>query len=265
MARIRARLTYANVLATIALFIALGSTGLASPAIDGVASAGNSIKKALRLSKRADRNASKALRLAKRADRNAAAVSGQSLKAGPTGPAGPTGARGPAGAAGSRGAIGIGAAGPTGPAGVTGPPGPPGAAIPTEVRSTSALVADQDPVAISLSGNPWTQAREDMNVFFGKVTYHRPVGCPGGVLILDVRDISRGDLGSFPFGSSDPTDSTHTVPLDLAAFTPPTQNEGGPGGLGHSLEIKASDTCDDGNHFTVESLSVLVLAARAGS
>lgn len=51
--RIRSRLTYANVLATIALFLALSSTGMAKPIVNGAANVTASVKSALNIGKRA--------------------------------------------------------------------------------------------------------------------------------------------------------------------------------------------------------------------
>jgi hypothetical protein len=127
MRSLRARLTYANVMASIAVFIALGASGVASPVAHSAASVGKSVKRALKLSKSADKKATKALALAKQA--NGAKAKGSAPgAAGPSGPAGSAGLRGEQGPIG---AIGLtGSPGPTGSpgvAGATGPPGPAGA------------------------------------------------------------------------------------------------------------------------------------------
>jgi hypothetical protein len=76
--RLRPRLTYANTMATIAVFIALGATGAADPIADGAASLGGRVgdaldlgKSAKKTAKRAGKKASRALRTAKKADTRA--------------------------------------------------------------------------------------------------------------------------------------------------------------------------------------------------
>jgi hypothetical protein len=92
--RLKARLTFANVVALLALFLALGGTSFGR---DTTTSAVSGVKKALGLSKKADRNSRKALTLARRAERNATAAL---AKAGP-GPSGAAGSPGLTGSAGS--------------------------------------------------------------------------------------------------------------------------------------------------------------------
>ena len=94
MSKLRSRITFANVVALLALFVALGGTGVADPAADAAANLGKSMKKALGLGKKANKKANKALRTAKRA-------LAEPGPRGPTGAAGPAGPRGKAGANGS--------------------------------------------------------------------------------------------------------------------------------------------------------------------
>jgi hypothetical protein len=116
---IRSRLTFANVVAVIALFIALGSTGIASPVADTAVNLGKDVKKALRLGKNANKKANKAIALARQANENASRVQ---TAVGPSGPPGPQGVKGGKGDSGPP--------GPPGPQGVkgdkgdSGPPGP---------------------------------------------------------------------------------------------------------------------------------------------
>ena len=99
MRSLRARLTYANVMASIAVFIALGATGVASPVAHSASSVGKRVQRALKLSKKADKKATKALVLAKQA-------SGAKVNAIVPGPAGPSGSTGPPGPKGERGELG---------------------------------------------------------------------------------------------------------------------------------------------------------------
>src|SRR4051794_3355731 len=88
-----ARPSPALVIALLALFVALGSTGVvASPAVNSAASLGKSVKKALKSAKTADKRSKRALKAAKSADLKAA----QALAAG-----GKPGANGSNGANGS--------------------------------------------------------------------------------------------------------------------------------------------------------------------
>ena len=91
--RLRTRVTFANVIALLALFLALGGTSFGR---DAGASAVSGVKKALGLSKKADRNSRKALTLARRADKNATAALAKAGLAGPSGTPGSAGAPGSA-------------------------------------------------------------------------------------------------------------------------------------------------------------------------
>jgi hypothetical protein len=117
----RKHVTYANVIATICLFVVLGGTSVGSTVVDATSSATSKLATALKLSKRADKNAAAALKLSKQA----------AARIGPTGPAGPAGKNGQNGANGKDGKDGKdGINGAGGPAGVTGPTGPTGPAGP---------------------------------------------------------------------------------------------------------------------------------------
>jgi hypothetical protein len=121
------------VLCALAVVAALS---VAMPAL-GAPSPTSLVKRALGLSKKADKRAKKAIKLAKKkAARGPDGALGPQGLQGPQGPkgdtgsAGATGATGGEGAAGGEGAVGpigpIGPAGPTGPGGGTGPQGPKG-------------------------------------------------------------------------------------------------------------------------------------------
>lgn len=90
-AALRARATYANVVATLALVLATTSPVWADPAANAAASAATTVKRALKLGKRADKRSKRAIAAAQRAERkaNLALVTG-----GPPGPRGPQGASG---------------------------------------------------------------------------------------------------------------------------------------------------------------------------
>jgi hypothetical protein len=105
----RGRMTVANVIAFLALFVALGGSPLAAPAREAASSLGSQVKRALKIGRHADRTAARALTIAKRADAKASvAVPGPVGAPGPAGPAGPAGATGAQGLRGAQGAPGSG-------------------------------------------------------------------------------------------------------------------------------------------------------------
>ena len=119
MRHLRPHVSYANVIATICLFVVLGGPAAAGEVAQSAASTASKIKQALKIGKRADRNAKKAL---SRADA-ALAQPGLPGPAGAPGAKGDPGAKGETGPAGAAGAPGeAGAIGPTGPQGDAGSP-----------------------------------------------------------------------------------------------------------------------------------------------
>lgn len=126
---LRLRTTPTHRKRAIAVLGVLVLTTAVPPAMGGT-SVATQVAQALKLAKRADKNATTAVRLAKAAG-TGATVSGSNGAAGATGPAGPagpkgdTGATGPQGPKGDQGAQGL--KGDKGDAGVAGPPGPRGA------------------------------------------------------------------------------------------------------------------------------------------
>lgn len=152
------RLSYANIVATIALFSALGGSAYAASQITSRQVADGSLSgrdlKASTLTGRhikdgalqASDFARGTLRTGPSGPRGAAGEDGARGDAGATGPRGPAGddgAAGPAGPAGEAGRVGL--TGPAGPAGETGPTGPAG---PTTVVARSGT-----PVSVTASGS----------------------------------------------------------------------------------------------------------------
>jgi hypothetical protein len=122
-ARVRPRLTYANVIASLALFIALGGGSYAALQIPKNSVGTPQLKRNAVTSPKVKPGS---LRVS---DFNA---SQRSQLRGPAGPEGPRGATGPEGLHGPRGATGP--EGPAGPRGATGPEGPPAPRFWAEVR-----------------------------------------------------------------------------------------------------------------------------------
>jgi hypothetical protein len=113
LARFRSRLTYANVIASLALFVALGGVSWAAVSLPADSVGKRQLKRNAVTSEKVANGSLKAADFAGR------------LPAGERGPAGPTGPTGPAGSAGDRGETGpAGPKGEKGDRGETGPAGP---------------------------------------------------------------------------------------------------------------------------------------------
>jgi hypothetical protein len=132
-ARVRSRLTYANVLASLALFIALGGASYAAVQIPKASVGTKQLKRNAVTSPKVKPGSLQV------SDFNA---SQRSQLRGPAGPEGPRGATGPEGLHGPRGATGP--EGPEGPRGLTGPAGPPAPRHWAEVREVGAGLAIVD-------------------------------------------------------------------------------------------------------------------------
>jgi hypothetical protein len=161
--RIRGKVTFANVVAAICLFVVLGDSSVAQPAVQAAATliTGGHIKDST-VTGRDVRNSS----LTGGDVRNGtlmagdfnpgqlpAGATGQAGPAGPKGDPGPAGGQGPAGPAGPKGDAGpSGPAGPTGPTGATGPTGPPGV-----VLSGQAVALGNSPTATTQFLTPAVQ------------------------------------------------------------------------------------------------------------
>jgi hypothetical protein len=168
MRRPRVHLSYANVVATIALFVALGGGAYAAITLPK-----NSVGTAQ--IKPNSINGSKVID---------GSLTGKDfagdLGPGSAGPSGPAGPAGPAGAAG--------AAGAAGSPGTPGAAGLNGAAIAIRARSTAMVETPTDgsEITVPLSGNEWTQGAGELDLGpFGDFTFTSPnassCGGPGGV------------------------------------------------------------------------------------
>jgi hypothetical protein len=142
------RLSYANVMATVAVFIALGGVGYAATRLPPNSVGSKQIKRAAVTPAKLNRAAKKAL-------------AGPAGPEGPRGAAGPQGPRGAAGPEGPRGAAGPdGARGPQGPQGDRGERGPAG--DPGSARAWASVDADGGLIAAQgVSSAVWRAADED--------------------------------------------------------------------------------------------------------
>jgi hypothetical protein len=124
---LRRHLTYANVVASLALFLALGGAAFAATQLPRNSVGTGQLKP----------EAVTAGKIAKKARNQLRGATGPTGPAGAQGKTGKQGGRGPTGPAGARGATG--ATGPTGPRGATGPAGADGTGPATEVFRASTL------------------------------------------------------------------------------------------------------------------------------
>jgi hypothetical protein len=224
------------VIATLAVFIALGGTGLATPVAHSAKSVSstvtNKVKRALTLSKRANKNAKKAISLAKVANDNALEV--QKMR-GPVGPVGPKGPQGDTG--------------PRGPTGGRGPTGPTGTTVETRAANTGPVTSATEPsfTDIALTGDTWTQDPLRSAVVTAQVAWTPPAACGSGNATVRVLVDGRVVV---------------TIVLAVTGTSPKT---GGPGivfepqaATLRTITARISDTCTTGEHFTVDSLNVTV-------
>jgi hypothetical protein len=150
LTRLRKHLTYANVCASLALFIALGGTGYAAITLPRDSVGARQIKARAVGSTELARDAvsSASVRDGSLSEQDLSA----SAKASLAGPAGQTGARGPTGATGPAGPSGE--AGPAGPRGEKGEPGMPG--TPGKDAETYHAVVDDDGLLLASLSSPGT-------------------------------------------------------------------------------------------------------------
>jgi len=139
------RITYANVVSSLALFLTLGGVAYATNALPGLSVGSRQLKpRAVRTGKIADRAVTRtkirrgAVRYAHLNPRLLDWLKPRTGKQGPEGARGPVGATGPLGPIGLTGATG--AQGTTGNQGATGPAGPPGTIGPTGAKGTTGAI-----------------------------------------------------------------------------------------------------------------------------
>lgn len=153
-------------------------TTVVPPAFGGT-SVATQVAQALKLAKRADKNAATAVKLAKAAG-TGGTTSGEAGATGPQGPKGDTGATGAAGPQGPKGDKGdAGAAGPQGPAGVQGPAGPAGPAGANGVAQSLTATLAATTLSPAYGSNPLATANAAAGTKF-VVTAHVDLSNVGG-------------------------------------------------------------------------------------
>ena len=242
MSRVRAALSYSNVIATIALFIALGGSSYATFVITK-----NSVRSehiAPAEVRRSDIGAN-AVNSAKVADFSLLATDFRTGQL-PPGPKGDPGPAGPPGVPGM-----------TGPAGERGPAGPPGGAT-TVARArgnapltpATAWVSEEVP----LTGNTWEQGADELDVAYLKVQMTNnacassfPSAGQGVSATVKVDGAVRREFIS---GNTSPLWAI--VPLDI-----------GPGATtARTLTVEVMHGCDISGSFTVDSVAADVVGYR---
>ena len=167
MKRLRGNLTYANVMATIAVFLVLGGSAVAATQLPGDSVGTKQLKKGAvtpgKLSAKTKR-----------------------VFAGLTGPTGSTGPKGDQGASGPKGDQG--AQGPEGPRGLPGT----GGGEPLVINASGAVADVRTPGSISLNGTTsWTAAPGRVGLLLGKMTTSLAAapgavsGCTAVVTVFD--------------------------------------------------------------------------------
>jgi hypothetical protein len=244
LATIRPRLTYANVMATIAAFVALGGSSYAALTLSE-----NSVKSKHIVNgqvKRPDiRN--NAVTSAKVANATLLAddfAAGQlpAGERGPQGPQGPQGAQGPKGDPGSDGAPGA--------------DGFDGAGLLAQARCNGCPIQTDEAdeaVPIPLIDAEWTQGADEANVLWFEVTWSSPpVGCtatpfPGARvrILLDGEEIFRTEFG--PGSDTVTTETWFHYEFAPGADTP------------HVLTATTGDNCTGTENATVDEIKVDVV------
>jgi hypothetical protein len=152
--RIRGKVTFANVVAVICLFVVLGGSSVAQPAVQAAATliTGGHIKDST-VTGRDVRNSSLTGGDVRNGTLMASDFNPGQLLAGPKGQAGPAGPKGDPGPAGAQGPAGL--AGPKGDAGLSGPAGPTGPS--GVVFSAQAVAPGNSPTATTQFLTPGAQ------------------------------------------------------------------------------------------------------------
>jgi hypothetical protein len=141
------------------------------------------------------------------------------------------------------------------PAGSTDPAesGGPGN-IGARARTTSSVVAKHGGwTDIPLSGNPWTQSSQELELVAGTVQFRIPARCTGAfgnALVLSV----DGTATTFASAPSAPASGTLTVPFIIGTLSEPGHE------AQHKLSARFGNSCTkDGEDYTIKDVKVDVL------
>jgi hypothetical protein len=248
--KLRQQLTFANVVACLALFIALGSTGVAAPFADTAASLGTSVKKALKVGKRADKKADRALKAAREANEKASNVAAKGGAAGPPGPPGAPGSKGDAGTPGLK--------------GDKGEPGAAGTVVVTRPHGSTPQTTTDSFAPYPVSDNTWVQQPGETNMIFGEISGEGLVECIGTLgpratiqaeVLVDGIVVGTGGLTT-PIQGDSPSALTEMIGFKVPVSYEPTT------ATTRTLSVRVRDTCSTDQHFTVGSVRMTVVAIR---
>lgn len=206
---------------------------------------------------------------------------------GPAGPPGPnglpgiSGATGPEGEKGATGTPGAsGRLGPEGPEGLPGTEGASGTTVVARARSVASMKTTTAPepnkeIAITvdpLSGGTWTQGAGELNELVGQVTATEPpvaqcsdAGGAGSAVIEIKLD---GDTAAFANARNEGVNTETTKAVEISWKASPADWLFEPGAdTPHTLTAKVGDDCgwgggNTGGHFTLESIKIDVLGAH---
>jgi hypothetical protein len=240
MARIRSYLSYANVVATLALFVALGGGAYAAITLPKNSVGTRQIKNDAVTSSKV---------------KNGSLLSGD-FKAGQL-PAGIPGSQGPKGDTGPK--------GDPGPTGDTGPKGDPGAGIKivraVSQNSVTSAAPTEQPTPVPLSGNTYVAGPSAYGIVFLRVSALEPAACAGSNPGLRVTLTYSATPGSISVTKFVPFDADAPYLFEVPAYT--VQNP-----VASSLDVTigatVQDTCTGVNErWTVYQLDLLQFGVPA--
>jgi hypothetical protein len=154
---------------------------------------------------------------------------------------------------------GRGPAGRRGAAGPAGPGGPPGhdgsASVVLRARGTGDVTAPHgSATTIPLTGTNWSQGANDLNLVTGAITMQTPSSCTGSygnAVLISVDGIPN----TFVVAPTVPANTLVTVPMVISELTEPGANGQ------HTITAKLSNTCTkSGEDFKVTDAKVDVVA-----
>lgn len=192
---------------------------------------------------------------------------------------GSVGARGPAGRAGAPGANGqAGQPGPAGSVGPQGPAGSPGTSVVARIRSVAPVASNStEETNPSFADDPlngrWTQHADELNQLTGQVTITFPpeAACGGSSVAVEI--LLDGSLVGGAASHPGEFEKTETLPIGWTKEPPadgpflgmwPEQSLSPwmfePGSdTSHTLTARVADTCTASGHPTIQAVSVDVL------
>jgi hypothetical protein len=227
-----------NIIAYVALFVALGGTSYAAVRLKpGSVSSAALAKGAVTHSKLA-RNSVTSPNVAPGSLTSADFKSGTLVKGAVSGPKGDKGDAGPRGAAGGPGPQGL----------------PGGASVGARARLSGSVSAPKGAsTSVPLGANTWTQVANELDLITGSMTLQIPSSCTGSfgnALALSV----DGTPTTFAVAPTAPASGTVTVPFVVGTLTEPAQ------ATPHTVTASFGNSCTkDGETYTVTDVKLDVI------